>query len=242
MTAVSLVPNTVHIWLARSDDPAIDTLVSRYEQLLDLEELTRYRRFRFSRHRRLFLVAHALVRTTLSRYADVSPSSWRFVKNDYGRPFIDDEDCKLRFNLSHTDGLAACAVATDRDVGVDIESLSREVNTDIAGRYFAAAEVEQLVSRPSDEQRRCFLEFWTLKESYIKARGRGLSIPLGKFAFQLRDDSPPAVQFLDGIDDDPGAWSFRSIEPLEGQLLAVTLRHPPDQVFDLQIEQTIPLT
>ena len=63
-------------------------------------------RFRFEKDRHTSLVTRALVRTVLSRYADVSPGDWRFVANEYGSPEIDEpsEERCLRFNLSHTEG------------------------------------------------------------------------------------------------------------------------------------------
>jgi 4'-phosphopantetheinyl transferase len=38
---------------------------------------------------------------------------------------------------------------------------------------------------PESPQRQRFFELWTLKESDVKSRGMGLSIPLNKFPFDL---------------------------------------------------------
>ena len=81
--------------------------------------------------------------------------------------------------------MAVLALAMNREVGIDVEHLGRqETNTDIAERFFAPEEVTELISQPQDKQRIRFLEYWTLKESYIKAIGMGLSCPLESFAFQ----------------------------------------------------------
>ncbi len=101
----------------------------------------------FERDRRAFLLTRALVRTTLSRYAAVGPADWTFVANVHGRPEILDRPAgvpDLRFNMSHTDGLIACAVTIGREVGVDVEHIDRRLTHDVAGRFFAPAEVSDL--------------------------------------------------------------------------------------------------
>ena len=178
-----LEDGSVHLWqtdvLAASDRD----LLSSYERLLSKEESARHRRFLRERDRDLFLVAHALVRTTLSRYCPVSPGAWEFEMGERGRPEIAGPvDAGLRFNLSHTPGRAVCAVARDRDVGVDVERLSRVTQPLlIADRFFAPAEIAALRASHESQRRQRFFELWTLKESYIKARGLGLAIPLDQF-------------------------------------------------------------
>ena len=95
----------------------------------------------FDRDRRAFLMTRALVRTTLSRYAPVAPADWRFITNAHGRPEILDRPAgvpDLRFNISHTDGLIACAVTIGREVGVDVEHIGRHLTHDVAGRHLRA--------------------------------------------------------------------------------------------------------
>ena len=105
----------------------------------------------------------------------------------HGRPEILDAPPgtpDLRFNISHTDGLIACAVTIGREVGVDVEHIGRHLTHDVAGRFFAADEVTDLRGLPFEDQQRVFFDYWTLKEAYIKARGFGLALPLGEFRLQ----------------------------------------------------------
>src|SRR6185295_18612851 len=120
-------------------------------------------------------------RTTLSHYAAVDPTAWQFARNRRGRPEISGPlgVAPLRFNLSNTAGLIACLVTLGVDVGVDVEDTHRRGETvRIANRFFSASEVAALEALPPERQRQRFFEYWTLKESYIKARGMGLAIPL----------------------------------------------------------------
>src|ERR1043166_4550703 len=90
------------------------------------------------------------------------------------------------------------------DIGVDVESTARRSDlNDIAEKHFTPLEVEQLKNPALS-----FLDFWTLKEAYIKARGVGLSIPLESFSFILPDASPPRIVFHDGCPDSPDGWQF----------------------------------
>jgi 4'-phosphopantetheinyl transferase len=191
-------------------------LLGDYAALLRAEEADRWRRFHFPRHRHQYLVTRALIRATLSGYQPaIDPDRWVFSKNRFGKPFLQSPAIPwpLRFNISHTDGLVVVAAALDRDLGVDTEHVEREGRHDgLAERFFSPAEADYLAGLPPEERSDRFFLLWTLKEAYIKARGKGLSIPLESFGFLFSDggrirfyseergDGPPDLRF----------WSFRT--------------------------------
>jgi 4'-phosphopantetheinyl transferase len=210
---ISLDPSEAHLWLVIPEAIDRPERIRRYERLLADDERERRDRFRFPEDQHLFLVSHVLVRTVLSEYADVPPERWRFVTNEYGCPAIAEpsSEATLKFNLSHTRGLAACLVALERDVGVDVENFERSGDLlGVADRYFSPSEVRDLRALPHNQQWRRFFCYWTLKESYIKAKGKGLAIPLEQFSFDLdrRDGSGIQVSFDPRLEDDPAAWQF----------------------------------
>lgn len=184
------------------------------------------------------------MRTTLSRYSATPPEDWRFVLGEHGCPAIAPEQnpSELRFNLSHTTGLIVLAVTRGRDVGVDVEYEPRDSRTTkIADRFFAPPEVAALHRLPEREQRARFFTYWTLKESYIKARGMGLAIPLKRFWFDV--DTPGEIS-LDGapeLDDDPKSWAFARLRATPDHPVAVALRCPPAHPFRLRVFETVPL-
>ena len=219
--------NAVHVDLVDTANPAALGKLEAYKPLLSNEEHERMARLVFERDRRAFLITRALVRTTLSRYASVAPADWRFVENVHGRPEILDRPPgtpDLRFNLSHTDGLIACAVTIGREVGVDVEHINRPLTHDVAGRFFAPAEVNDLRALPAEDQRKVFFDYWTLKEAYIKARGFGLALPLGDFAFKLTPPDPPSIAFEPALDDDPSTWQFMQDWPTPLHRLGLAVR------------------
>ncbi|MEP7118785.1 MAG: 4'-phosphopantetheinyl transferase superfamily protein, partial [Acidobacteriota bacterium] len=176
--------------------------------------------------RRTFAIARTLVRRTLSLYGPTRAADWGFVTNLHGCPFVEPAQAgtpPLRFNLSHTSGLVALAVARGVPVGVDVERVTREVSLAIADRHFAAAEVRDLHARPSADQARAFFDYWTLKEAYIKARGLGLALPLDAFAFGLRPPLSPSIAFADGFNDLPARWQFWQAWPTSEHRLALAI-------------------
>lgn len=230
-----LAPDEVHVWYLRTTDATEPDIIGRFLELLDAEERRRHGRFLFDEHRHLYLTAHGLVRTTLSRYLDVPPQDWRFAFNNYGRPEIANSLAgpPLRFNLSHTRGMAVCAVSWERDLGVDVEDVERKnLTVAIADRYFSPHEVRDLHARPPDQQHRGFFDYWTLKEAYIKARGMGLSLPLDKFSYRLQQvelplEERPEVEigFDPEIGDDPASWRFKQFFVEPRFAVAVAARH-----------------
>lgn len=238
-----LAEGEVHLWLAEPEAVTEPRLLAAYEALLDASERERHQRFRFERHRRQFLVSHALVRLTLSRYAPVAPEAWAFETNAFGRPEVRGETRpRLRFNLSHTEGMVLCAVTVEVDVGTDVEDLERPgEHSGIAHHYFAPAEVAALRSLPPEEQPRRFFEYWTLKEAYIKARGMGLSLPLDQFAFEVAPGAEPRISFDARIEDSPDAWRFVQFQPSARHLAALAVRQPRGQPFSVRCWRTVPL-
>ncbi len=233
----------VHLWYLRPEAATDPALVQAYLALLAPDERERWRRFSVAEAGQLYLLARALLRTTLSRYADVPPQAWVFEPNRYGRPELAGPAGAppFRFSLSHAEGLVACLVALDREVGVDVEATERTGDLlEIADRFFAAAEAEALRSLPEPERRARFFEYWTLKESYIKARGLGLSLPLHDFAFEL-GGAEIQIRFAASIDDAPEAWQFSWFRLDERHVLATSVRRGSDPSLTIVSRETLPL-
>lgn len=219
-----------HVWLANPHALSGAAQRQQYEQWLSETELTRYQRFRFDHDRHLYLVAHALNRVVLSRYSTgVDPAMWRFVTNEYGRPELAPSmpfANRLRFNISHTHGLVACIVTDGIDCGVDVEQ-TRPMDDlwAIARSVFAERELADLRTLQVLDQEPRFYDYWTLKESYIKARGMGLSLPLQAFSFRFANGELQGVQFDASLNDDATHWQFQVAQAAsEDHKLAIGLK------------------
>jgi 4'-phosphopantetheinyl transferase len=192
--------------------------------LLSNEERSRCQRFHFEHDRHEFTLAHALLRTMLSAFDDVAPQDWRFESDSDGKPAVAPgvTSSPPSFNLSHSHGLVACAVAIHGDVGVDVESVIRTTDwRSILPRYFSAAEVAQIDRLPVTEQAGRFFELWTLKEAFAKALGVGLSQSLDATSFDLAGTGTIASSLPDGVRAD--AWQFALYQPAPDHRLAVAV-------------------
>ena len=131
-----------------------------------------------------FLVGRALLRHVLSQFVPgVDPINWRFKTNPFGKPEIESPvgGSRLKFNLAHCKGVLVLAVGELESLGVDVENTVRTGNLDdIARLHFSPEEYADLCQDTLLFVRR-FIEYWTLKEAFIKAIGLGLSLPLNQF-------------------------------------------------------------
>jgi len=228
----------VRVWLWFADDVASD-LESRFRPWFSDDEKARCERLKIDRVRLEYVMTRVLVRQTLSLVEpSVPPHAWTFERNEHGKPEVSGPTGAgtLRFNVSNTYGLVACAITRHNDVGVDVEA--RDRNSDglaIADRYFSVQEVAALKALSSEQQAHRFFEYWTLKEAYIKARGLGLAIPLGQFSFLLDGREDIGIAFDPKLDDHVHHWSFALRSPSSRHQLAVALKgsnHPIDLLVE----------
>jgi 4'-phosphopantetheinyl transferase len=136
----------------------------------------------------------------------------RFRTGEHGKPEIDQpaEARALRFSLSHTKGLVVCAAAWHREVGVDAERIRRDDGMfGVVDRCFDPAEAAALRALPQAQRYLRFLQHWTLKEAYAKARGLGLTLPLNQVAFEIGDaEGDIRAAFAPELGDEPSHWRF----------------------------------
>lgn len=239
-----LPPGKVIAWLADANAITDPQLVAAWCSVLSSDEQRRQQAFHFADDRRLYLIAHALQRCVLSRCADVPPEDWQFISQGFGRPEVANKlsgSGRLRFNLSHTRGLAACVVARDVAVGIDVECLERRVDSQtIASRYFSQREMKALKTLSGNEQDTRFLEYWTLKESYVKARGGGLSIPLDSFYFERDIHGHWQIGF-DSDDDQSDAWQFVCLRLATRHVMSIAIHRPGRSDYEIKIKKAVPL-
>ena len=237
-------PRRIDLWCACISEIRDDSLWPRYDALLSEDERGRQARFRFAGDRRRFLVTRALVRTVLSRYAAVSPRDWAFAAGPRGRPAISAPSPApaLEFNISHSSDLVMLGVTSGRALGIDVESIEGRA-ADIGGldRYFALEESAALLSLPAAARRRRFFELWTLKESYLKARGLGLAIALDAFRFELTGEQGLTLHMRPELGDSPGAWRLWQLAPRPGYLAAVCAARGENAPPAITVREIVPL-
>lgn len=214
----------VHVWRTFVDLP--DRGVAALHDVLAPGERTRARRFRFERDRRRFTVARGVLRRLLGRYLQVDPAAVEFRYGVHGKPSLPEgaDDRGVRFNLSHSRGLALHAFAVGREVGVDVERLRPDTDvTRAARRFFSPAEADALAGVAPGRRREAFFECWTRKEAFVKARGEGVALGLRRFDVSLRPGEPAALLRFEGDPAEPARWSLCALAPGEGYKAALAV-------------------
>lgn len=214
---LTLEESEVHVWRARLDWE--DDLLEELHASLTPDERSRAERFHFSRDRRRFMAGRAMLRNILGRYSDCPPSDLRFTYGATGKPSLafSPDGPGIRFNLAHSHGLALYAVTQGREVGIDLELVQpRLADGKSVEGVFSDDEIARLKKLPAEFRLKAFFNGWTRKESYIKATGKGFSVPTDSFDVSLAPGEP--ATFLRGVE--PG-WSLKHIDPGSKYVAAV---------------------
>lgn len=217
----------VHVWRAGLEPGG--AALRRLWEILSADERQRADRFHFRKDREHFVTARGVLREILGRYTGATPPSLRFSYDSFGKPSLSDParsaeagGTPLRFNVSHSGGVALYAVAAGREVGVDIEFVREDfAGLDVARNFFSPHEVAALSALPVAERATAFFDCWTRKEAYIKARGMGLSHPLHLFTVSLTPGRPAALLRTDDDPEEAARWSLVELFPGEGYRAAL---------------------
>jgi 4'-phosphopantetheinyl transferase len=214
-----LSKDEVHVWRANIDvNPTVQAVLAIS---LDSQEERRASHFVFGRDRNHFVAARGILRRVLSGYLQRRPEQLRFTLGPHGKPALPSQmGCvDLRFNLSHSGGLALVAVALEREVGIDLEKIQPgAAGENIETSIFSQQEQSELHNTPPESRQYEFFRRWTCKEAYVKARGGGLQIPLKSFEVSLVSGQKPRLRCADS-----DLWDLVSFSPREDFAAALVL-------------------
>ena len=143
------------------------------------------------------IIGELLARATLSSTFKLANSDIRFQYSEHKKPYLENQR-DMYFNISHSGEWVVCALSR-KEVGVDVEKI-RKINFNIARRFFSADEVGHLFSLPEKQQLDYFFDLWTLKESYLKTLGTGLTKPLSSFTVSEEFGVPKLHEGGKGLD------------------------------------------
>jgi 4'-phosphopantetheinyl transferase len=215
----------IHVWY-RPLDPERLT-VGPFSEILSDDERARASRYRFEQHRNEFIVTRATLRILLGSYLEASPQSLAFSYSPQGKPSLANEGTDLRFNISHTAGLAALAFARAREIGVDVEKLRPECEAQkLAERFFSASEREVISGFSGPALHEAFFRCWTRKEAFIKAKGGGLSIPLNQFDVSIAEGQPSALLATRPDPTEASHWMLHDLPVQQGYAAALAVSVP----------------
>ena len=198
--------NSVHVW--RVYLPGERPRLTFFMKTLSSDEQARAARFLRTEDRVSFSIGRGILRCVLSKYLGSAPENIRFDYTSFGKPRlrINPEEPLLNFNVSHSNRWAVFAIGKNRKIGIDVEHIRADLDVlGISRRFFSPQEADLIGSAPKDKRQRLFYKIWVRKEAYAKATGKGLSMPLSRFAVPLGSHTPVI------LDNDKDLWLFHSI-------------------------------
>lgn len=227
----------VHLWWQDLHTDRLDS--QALAELMSEREARRVSRFRVDGVRREFMAARGVLKLLLSGYLGHPVHKLEFRYGPLGKPSMPpgpDGD-QLCFNYTDSGGYALYAFAWNRELGVDLERLSRDVRCRrIIERRFAPRESEVLLTMPEEKRRRMFLACWTRKEGYGKALGLGI-----RFPFDCRElcvdceASPLSVE--DHVDGE--SWDIHQLYPTDDFVAALVHPRGELQQRHLRLEEIL---
>jgi 4'-phosphopantetheinyl transferase len=211
-----LKPDQVHVWRASLDvDPS---RASGLLATLSPGEKDRARRFHFLEDQSRCVAARAILRHLLGLYLDLRPTDLRLSRGAFGKPSLADAGAGdgIRFNLSHSGGLALYAFVLGREVGIDVE-LTTCVHVDelASAGFLSEGEERQLRALQGPPRQEALLRCWTRKEAYLKAIGEGMGAPLMEVEVSLLPESPALLR-APGGEKEIRRWSLLDLVPAPG--------------------------
>jgi len=200
----------VHVW--QWDLDFCDGDFSSHWETLSTQERERAGKFRFERHRRRFVMGRGELRQLLSRYLGLSPIEVDIGYGSDGKPFCANQPPErgICFNLSHSENVAALAISSGFEVGIDVEQV-RPIEEGMPLQVFSDQERAQFSALPNAERQEVFFESWARKEACLKALGTGFILPPTHFEFDLsiRGDTTPRA--VGGEADEALHWCIRAL-------------------------------
>ncbi len=179
-----LLHREIHLWtlsLAPAKDP-----VERLQLFLAPEERRKASFFKFEAIRQNYIVTQAVLRLLLSFYLNTRPEDVKLGSHKKGKPFLINER-SIYFNLSHSHELCVYAFSPDGEVGIDIEKIRELPDIDLLiEKNLTPGEKKYFTGNPETRKTR-FFQFWTYKESYLKAIGEGMRLTPENLEFSLED-------------------------------------------------------
>jgi len=154
-----------------------DDIWQSYLQLLPLETQQKLLRYHFWKDRYAGLYGQHLLLQAFLECGLSKQDFFKIKRTYYGRPYLNDD---IDFNISHSGNHVVCAISHHNSLGIDIEAI-RSIEYQDFNSFMSNEEWINIQNSP--DSLRTFFEYWTKKESIIKADGRGLSAPLANLTW-----------------------------------------------------------
>jgi len=174
----------IHLWTISLDTS--EDQVERLQSVLSPAEKKKASFYKFESVQHSYIVTQAVLKLLLSAYLGIEPSEVKMGVHKKGKPFLMN-DPSLFFNLANSQDLCVYAFSHDAEVGIDIEKIRNLPDIDqLIEKNLTSREKKYFQKNPDNKLTR-FFQFWTFKESYLKAIGEGMRLTPENLEFSLED-------------------------------------------------------
>lgn len=223
----------VHLWRVRAD-----TGDAAWREILDPRENERLSRFGSAEDASREAAGRGALRLLLGAYLGVPPLQVALLAEPSGKTTVAGQsgDHRIEFNLSHSGNWVLFAFARGGRVGIDVEQWKEIEFEEIAREVFTPEEMEEWMLWPVPHRPAAFFGAWTLKESYLKALGTGISKPPRSVRVRIAPATDPALIWCA---DDPAAterWSLSRLEMEPGYSAALTAERGINRGFSFTLQ------
>lgn len=200
--------------------------------LIEPEKKNKIERFINRKDKIRTVIGHILIKTIIIKKLNIESKNIVFGENDYGKPYLKNypEFC---FNISHSGGFVACAIDS-YPIGIDIEQIRHINYEELSKEFFSESEFSYINNNENhNDALKRFFEIWTLKESYIKCRGKGVSIPLNLFSINIGKDDSIRVMVSNQYEE----YNFKRFDVNENYKMAVCSLNDKIPTSILEVDQ-----
>lgn len=226
----------IHLW--RLHATRFATYLAAYDALLSAPEKAQAQRYQSPPARQRYILGHGMARLLISHMAQVAPQDLIWQTNRYGKPSLQplqraDTPLPYQFNIAHNDHWILCALAHQRPVGVDVETI-RPTPDDLpamAKYCLHPDDYHQFLAHPA-AQVQLFYQHWTQKEAYLKALGIGIATQKTMPMLKLSPRHDHMASIIDPQPVDSRTW-YSHLIPLDATSLAA-LVYPAETPLHIQ--------
>jgi 4'-phosphopantetheinyl transferase len=203
--------NEIHVW--QESLCVLNEELQGLWSILSQDERQRLDRFHFTRFREKSLVSRAFLRKILGQYLQLPPERLGFCYNLFGKPALIGVSEKegIYFNVTHSGDRFLCAVARNRDIGIDIEQLRHIRSESLIESIFSPMEKTTYNLLSQEFKQKAFFLCWVRKEALLKAWGLGLSYPLYRLSVTIVPGELPRLTGSEMTTIDNSEWQLFDI-------------------------------
>jgi len=227
-----LLNGEIHLWSVSLNED--DRYIKQCQATLTDAEQERVAYFSFKQVQTNYIISQGTLRLLLSSYLGKEPQKVNIGRHEKGKPFSLDNP-SLYFNMSNSGNFCVYAFSRDSEVGIDLEHIRELPDLDeLIQKNFTPKETAYIEKKPEHKLKR-FFQFWTFKESYLKATGEGMRLPPDNIEFSL-EDGQVKLQSLRGMHEAED-WLFKDYSPHSEHIGTLTYKGAETKIKEMSLPE-----